>query len=88
VAFDVTPCGAESVPQTGDDDDVAGAVAEEAPRPPATGSGSQETPKLQDWQAMQLGRLMLGIGGAVVLGVLLTRFLARVAPLQRAEKKK
>ncbi|MEX0782391.1 MAG: hypothetical protein WD557_07060 [Dehalococcoidia bacterium] len=88
VAFTVRTCASDSAPQAGGA--PAGAVAgatPEAPRPPATGSG-QEDFQLRDHQVSQLSRLALGIAGAIVLGVVLARFLARVAPLKAPEKKK
>ena len=88
VEFAVRTCASESVPQGGDAAEAAGSQGQGDPLPPATGNGSPETPRLREWQANQLGRLMLGIAGAMVLGIILVRFLVRVAPLKVPEKKK
>jgi hypothetical protein len=65
---------------------VAGARDDSAPRPPATGTG--KAPQLTEGQAAQLSRLLLGVCGLFVLGVCLTRLLAKVAPVKDPGKKK
>ncbi len=92
--FTVQPCVTASAPAAvpgdvpGSVDDVAGARADGAPLPPATGSGKAETPKLTEGQAGQLARLFLGLCGMFVLGVCVTRLLAKVAPVKDPGKKK
>lgn len=88
VAFAVRTCASESVPQGGDAGEAAASQGQGDPLPPSTGNGSQETPQLREWQANQLARLLLGIAGATVPVIVLTRFLVRVAPLKVPEKKK
>lgn len=90
--FTVQPCAAAPSagpePSAGSVDDVAGARQDGAPLPPDTGSGNAERPKLTEGQAGQLARMLVGVSGMFVLGVCLTRLLAKVAPVKDPDKKK